>query len=433
MTFGGSLQGALADAARAVADVARGRSLSVVLDHAAGPATEPGPMAARPSRAALLDIAHGTLRGYGRMPAITRHLARRGATVDPLVESLLWCALYAIDDGRHAAYTVVDQAVRASAAIGRPAAKGYVNAVLRRYLRERAAIESALASDPEFRWQHPRWWIDAVRAAYPDAWEGVLAAANARPPMTLRVNRRRSSVRGYLARLEAAGIVAREAGESAIRLARPLPVDRLPGFADGDVSVQDAGAQLAAARLEAAAGMRVLDACAAPGGKCAHVLEGAAVAMTALDADANRCRLVAANLARLGLEADVRHADCTDLGAWWDGTPFDRVIADVPCTASGVARRHPDIKWLRRASDVATFATRQSRILDALWQVLAPGGRLLYVTCSVFPGENSSVVDAFCRRTPTAHRLPLPDGAAPQLLPAEGHDGFHYALLGRGA
>jgi 16S rRNA (cytosine967-C5)-methyltransferase len=251
--------------------------------------------------------------------------------------------------------------------------------------------------------------------------------------MTLRVNRKRGNVASYLARLAAAGIEATAAGEAAIRLAHPLPVDRLPGFSAGDVSVQDAGAQLAAPSLDVADGMRVLDACAAPGGKCAHILELADVSLTALDADAQRCRLVESNLARLGLSARVRTADCTDLAAWWDGSPFERILADVPCSASGVARRHPDIKWLRRSGDLTGFAARQARILDALWRVLAPDGKLLYVTCSVFPGENSAVVDAFCQRTPSAHRIAQPPEVAPQLLPGPGHDGFFFALLERSA
>jgi 16S rRNA (cytosine967-C5)-methyltransferase len=199
------------------------------------------------------------------------------------------------------------------------------------------------------------------------------------------------------------------------------------------VSVQDAGAQRAARCLDLAAGQRVLDACAAPGGKAGHILEQARVELTALDADAVRCARLERNLARLGLPARVAAADCTRLGDWWDGTPFDRVLADVPCSASGIARRHPDIKWLRRASDLAAFAERQGTILDALWQVLRPGGKLLYATCSVFPQENDAVIDAFVARARSsgaaALRLPLGDGAAAQGLPDAERDGFYYALI----
>jgi 16S rRNA (cytosine967-C5)-methyltransferase len=219
----------------------------------------------------------------------------------------------------------------------------------------------------------------------------------------------------------------------ALLLAKPVPVARLPGFAEGDVSVQDAGAQRAAGLLDLAPGQRVLDACAAPGGKSAHILECADVALTALDVDAKRVARIDAGLARLGLAATVRAADCTALRDWWDGKPFTRILADVPCSGSGVARRHPDSKWLRRAEDLPAFARRQAAILDALWCALAPGGKLLYVTCSMFAEENGAVVDGFCARTPQARRAVLPDGAPAQLLPGPEHDGFFFALLEKAA
>jgi len=301
--------------------------------------------------------------------------------------------------------------------------------VLRSFVRQRAPLEAKIAAHPEALHQHPRWWIDALRSAYPADWQRVLEAGNSHPPMCLRVNRRRSGVDAYAARLSGAGIEARPAGPSALLLARPLPVERLPGFAAGEVSVQDAGAQCAAALLDAADGQRVLDACAAPGGKTSHLLESANVSLTALDVDAPRCARIGENLERLGLAASVRAADCTALETWWDGEPYDRILADVPCSGSGVARRHPDIKWLRRAADVGAFARRQGDMLDALWRVLARGGKLLYVTCSVFPEENGAVVDAFRARTPAVRRCPLPGGAPAQLLPCTEHDGFYFALL----
>jgi 16S rRNA (cytosine967-C5)-methyltransferase len=261
----------------------------------------------------------------------------------------------------------------------------------------------------------------------------VLAAGNTHPPMCLRVNVRRATSEAYHARLAAEGISASRLGPVSLLLEKPVPVDRLPGFAQGEVSVQDSGAQRAAGLLELRAGQRVLDACAAPGGKCAHILESADVEMTALDADAARCASITRDQERLGLKATVRAADCTALDAWWDGVAFERILADVPCSASGVARRHPDIKWLRRDADVAAFAKRQSRILDALWRTLSPGGKLLYVTCSVFPEENDAVVDAFTARTPGACRASLPAGAAAQLLPGAEHDGFFFARLEKSA
>ena len=383
-------------------------------------------------RAALIDLTHGTLRRYGRVQAIVRQLSRR-ASGDALVEALLWCSLYALESGRYAEYTVVDQAVRACGLLERWNAKGYVNAVLRGFLRERGSLEARIQADVEARDQHPRWWIEIVRAAYPANAEAVLAAGNSHPPMCLRVNRRRASVAPYQERLLATGIGSRTLGNEALLLERPVPVERLPGFDSGEVSVQDAGAQRAAHCLGVADGQRVLDACAAPGGKSGHLLECAQLELTALDADAGRCARLERNLARLGLHARVMNADCTRPGDWWDGVPFDRVLADVPCSASGIARRHPDIKWLRRANDVEAFAARQGAILDALWQVLRADGRLLYATCSVFPQENDAVIDAFIarQRSPGARavRLALPDGGAAQGLPGAERDGFYYALI----
>jgi 16S rRNA (cytosine967-C5)-methyltransferase len=415
---------ALAAAAALVARVAAGRSLSAEMERAAG-AAAPG------AAAALTDLCYGTLRRYGRSQAIVAALSRRAAATDAQIEALLWCALYALESGRYADYTVVDQAARACVAMRRAGAKSFVNALLRSFLRSRAGIEARLRADPAARFQHPLWWIERVRAAYPDAWEQMLAAGNTHPPMCLRVNARRTTADAFAARLAAEGLSARRVGPDALLLGQPMPVERLPGFADGLVSVQDAGAQRAAGLLDLQAGQRVLDACAAPGGKAAHILESAAVSLTALDVDPGRCADVARNLARLGLEAKLHAADCAEPESWWDGVPFERVLADVPCSGSGIARRHPDIKWLRRASDLASFASRQVRILAALWRMLAPGGKLLYVTCSVFPEENGAVIDAFVARTPGARRAPLSDATPAQLLPDAEHDGFFYALLER--
>jgi 16S rRNA (cytosine967-C5)-methyltransferase len=420
-----ALATALRDAAMLVARVAAGASLAAEFERVADERA-PTP------RAALIDLTHGTLRRYGRVQAIVRELSHR-AHGDAIAEALLWCSLYALESGRYADYTVVDQAVRACGVLERWSAKGYVNAVLRGYLRERASLEARIQADPEARHQHPRWWIELVRQAYPAQWSAVLAAGNAHPPMSVRVNRRRSSLEHYERKLQAAGLAWRRIGDEGLLLERPVPVDRLPGFADGEVSVQDAGAQRAARCLELAAGQRVLDACAAPGGKAGHILEAADVQLTALEADALRGARLEHNLARLGLAARVIRADCTQPREWWDGVLFDRVLADVPCSASGVARRHPDIKWLRRSADIAEFAARQASILDALWQVLRPDGKLLYATCSVFPQENDAVIDAFVARQRAAGaravRVPLPDGGAPQELPDAVRDGFYYALI----
>lgn len=421
MRASAALAPALRDAARLVARVAAGHSLSDEFVPSDGGAT----------RAALLDVTHGTLRRFGRVQAIVAELSQRGRP-DPSLEALLWCALYALDSGRYAEYTVVDQAVKACALLERWSAKGYVNALLRRFLRDRPAIERRLAADPQSRYQHPRWWIDLVRDAYPQQWEAALLEANRTPPMCLRVNRRRTSVERYAARLEEAGIRARALGAEALLLEEPVPVQRLPGFADGDVSVQDAGAQRAARCLELVDGQRVLDACAAPGGKSGHILESANVALTALDIDAGRAARLARNLERLGLDARVEVADAVEFTRSSESA-FDRILADVPCSGSGVARRHPDIKWLRREADLAGFARRQGDLLDALWRRLVPDGKLLYATCSVFPQENEAVMEAFTRRNAGARRMALPDGGPAQWLPSAEHDGFFYALIEKNA
>lgn len=419
-----ALAAALRDAAPIVARVAAGASLAAEYERFAEEGLET-------PRGALIDLTHGTLRGYGRLPAVVRQLSRRPRG-EPLTEALLWCALYALESGRYADYTVVDQAVRACAALERWSAKGYVNAVLRGFLRERASIEPRIQGELEARYQHPKWWIELLQQHYGD-WEAILGAGNSHPPMSLRVNPRRGGVDEYRARLAEQGVDARRVGEDALLVTRPLPVERLPGFAQGDVSVQDAGAQRAARLLDLAAGQRVLDACAAPGGKAGHILEKQDVELTALEADSARCARLERNLARLGLAARVVNADCTRLGDWWDRTPFDRILADVPCSASGIARRHPDVKWLRRSADIAAFAARQAAILETLWPVLRPNGKLLYATCSVFPPENDAVIDAFVARSTScggrAVRLPLADGAPAQGLPDAERDGFYYALL----
>jgi 16S rRNA (cytosine967-C5)-methyltransferase len=408
----------LVRASRSLARVLQGRSLA--------DEREPGRDAS--TRAAVLDLVHGALRRFGRDDAALRALSTRGQ-IEPGLRALLLAALAALESGRYAEYTVVDQAVRACARLRKPGAQGFVNALLRAFLRNRVRLAGPLDTDQESRFQHPGWWIERVRNAYPDAWERVLAAGNTHPPMCLRVNRRRATPEEYLARLIAEGMPARRVGASALLLHKPVPVERLPGFSQGHVSVQDAGAQRAAELLELADGQRVLDACAAPGGKTAHILELADVELTALDIDPLRCRRVRQNLARLELRAEVRVADCTRSSDWWDGRGFERILADVPCSASGIARRRPDVKWLRRASDLVGFAAQQRAILCLLWQALAAGGKLLYVTCSVFREENDAVIEAFLACEPTAKRGVLTEGAPAQLLPEDGHDGFFFAIL----
>ena len=414
------LAAALSAAAEAIAAVIGGRNLDQALAAA---------RLAGATRAAAQSLAYGALRRYGRGDFYLSKLIER-PLADAVVRGLLLAALQRLDERPEDGHTTVDQAVRAAAGIARGKFKGLVNGVLRNFLRRREELEAAAQDDDVARFQHPRWWLDQLITAWPDDWQAIAAAGNGHPPMCLRVNRRRGDAAAYVAELVAAGIAARALGDQAVLLDKPVGIERLPGFAAGRVSVQDAGAQQAAALLGARDGMRVLDACAAPGGKTGHVLELADVDMTALEMDAVRAGRIGENLARLGLHAQVRVADVRAPDAWWDGRPFERILADVPCSASGVVRRHPDSKWLRRPGDVDKFAATQAQILDALWQALAPGGRMLYCTCSVFPRENSQQAAAFVARQKNAVRLPT--GAREnewQLLPGAEHDGFYYALL----
>lgn len=435
----------LSHGADAVAAVRAGRSLNDAL--AATPA------AVRPGTQAL---AFHALRGLGAAQALRAQLAAKAPP--PWVDALLQLALALSRPAGDApppyeAHTLVDQAVDAAKRQA-PAQARFVNAVLRRYLREHDALEAALAGDPLATWNHPRWWIDALQRDWPAQWQALLRANDRRGPMSLRVNARRSDVPGYLRRLAEAGIAARatslrgRAAVQAVELAVPRAVHELPGFDDGEVSVQDLAAQQAAPLLIGEglpAGARVLDACAAPGGKTAHLLEQADLDLLALDVDAARLAKVGQNLQRLRLAARLQVADARATASWWDGRPFDAILLDAPCSASGIVRRHPDVRWLRRPTDVAALAQTQAALLDALWPLLAPGGRLLYASCSVFKAEGEQGIDAFLQRAPDAvlrpsprQLLPLADNAleedpgpaatAPDELPPV-TDGFHYALL----
>ena len=400
---------------------------------------------AGPARGRVLvqELAYGTLRQLGTLDAIASKLARKPMP-DALLRALVDVALYQLDETRAPAFAVVDRAVTAAGELVRAGAKPLVNALLRRYLREREALHAAVRRNEVARFSYPQWWIDRVRRDYPLDWRQILDAGNVRPPLTLRVNRRVTDRDALVAEFVAIGSEARAVGESAVIVSPPHPVTELPGYAEGAFSVQDLGAQLAAPLLGVADGMRVLDACAAPGGKSTHLLEIADVDLTALDIDASRLARIRDNLARLRLaqrRVQVVQGDAGDPRAWWDGRPYERILLDVPCTASGVVRRHPDGKWRHRASDVARFAGEQSRLLAAVWPMLATGGKLLYSTCSVFKAENGERIADFEHTRPDALREPLMlpaesphrDG---QLLPSSSgtrhnQDGFFYALLGK--
>ncbi len=438
----------LADALQAVRD---GRSLTDVLARC--------PAELRPATQAL---SFHVLRLWGSAQAARAVLAPKNPP--PRVDSLLTGALALLwptgEAPLYAEHTVVDQAVEAARQRA-PASAGFVNAVLRRFLREREATVRAAERDPQGAYNHPPWWIERVRQDWPTQWQAVLRANNQHPPMTLRVNSRQGSVQAYQERLAALGMAARPVGAlapQALVLDKPQPVSALPGFAQGAVSVQDAAAQLAAPLLldprpaqqdlpplEALPpGARVLDACSAPGGKTAHLLElRPDLELLALDADAGRLARVQDNLQRLQLQAPgrvaLKAADARDTAAWWDGRPFDAILLDAPCSAAGIVRRHPDVRWLRRPGDIGALAQIQAQLLDALWALLKPGGRLVYATCSIFKSEGQDQVDAFLQRHAearpltvqgiTGHLLPLADNAASQGEGAAMVDGFFYALL----
>ncbi len=405
--------------------LSNGRNLNQVLEEALRGKSNWTPA----QRAALQDLSYGTLRHYGQLRAVLLLLLHKPLS-DERVRFLLLVALYQLAHGKSAQHAVVDHAVRAAQSQN-PRVSGLANAVLRNFLRNRESLLEQAAQSPEGKYSHPQWWIDELRTQYGERSAAILEAGNQHPPLTLRVNQRRGRVDEYAALLAQQDISARRIEPDALQLDKPVAVDKLPGFFDGMVSVQDAGAQYAARLLDVHDGMRVLDACAAPGGKTAHILECAQAEMVAVDKDEKRLQRVAENLRRLALDAQLLAGDAAQPEAWWDGRPFQRILADVPCSASGVVRRHPDIKWLRRPEDIAGFAAQQLAILRALWRLLAQDGKLLYATCSVFQQENEQVIAAFLAQQPDARRLPLtlPNHSEGQLLPDDQHDGFFYALL----
>lgn len=342
------------------------------------------------------------------------------------------------DCPRYQVHTLVDQAVKAviAAKRGKPA-QGLVNAVLRRFQRERQTFLDAVKDNRVARFNHPAWWIDQLELTYPSQWQTILSASGVPPKIVLRVNRRQSDAATVVAQLREAGHACTALSAHAVMLEHSTVIERLPGYQQGWWSVQDLSAQRAVGLLRLTAGQRVLDACAAPGGKTAHLLESADLEVTALDQDPKRLSRVAENLARLklnGAHVTLKAADVRDLSGWWDGRAFDVILADLPCTASGVVRRHPDIAWLRRASDLPKTAALQAEILDALWQTLAPGGQLLLVTCSVFAQEGSELARGLEQRHPDARALAAPGHLLPQASSPDhpsGQDGFFYGLFRR--
>ncbi len=417
-------------AAEAVEQVFAGRNLGVSLEAIFSRHKNITPQ----QRAVAQDLSYGALRFYGQVASLLSQLLEKPLP-DERVRCLLLVAIYQLQHDKAAAHTVVDQAVKAASAFKKPWAKGLVNGVLRNFLRQQDTLLVKLQGNEIAEFSYPEWWINKLKFQYPEDWQAMLSAGNQHPPMTLRVNQRCISAQDYLAKLQAAGIEAALLGGNAVMLEKPLPVDKIPGFFEGEVSVQDFGAQLAGYALDIQGGQRLLDACCAPGGKTGQILELANVDLVAIDNDAARIARTQSNLDRLNLKANLQVGDAANPEAWWDGKFFDRILADVPCTASGIVRRHVDIKWLRREADIQSFSKQQARILPALWQLLAKGGKLLYVTCSVFQEENQRQIDAFLKTHSDAVQLPLTESISGldlkngQLQPSAKHDGLFYALL----
>ncbi|MFV2030213.1 16S rRNA (cytosine(967)-C(5))-methyltransferase RsmB [Neisseria sp. S1] len=407
-------------AAQSITAVAEGRNLQDTLSEirAAHPdlsAQESG---------ALQDIAYGVQRYAGSLRFMLAQMLNKPITHQPL-ESLLLAAMYQLHYTRNAPHAVVNEAVESIAKIGKGQFRSFANAILRRFLREREKLAAACKKDDVAKHNLPAWWIAYLQQHYPKHWHNITTALQAHPPMTLRVNRRHSNAEAYTEKLAEAGIQAKVLDEYAVKLAEALPVGRIPGFSDGLVSVQDFGAQKAAYLLNPKDGERILDACAAPGGKTGHLLELADCNITALDIDPVRLSRVESNIERLGFKnTKLICADAQNLDTWYDGEKFDAILADVPCTASGVARRNPDIKWLRRPGDAGKTARQQETLLDALWQTLTKNGRMLLATCSIFEEENSRQLQNFLNRHADAKCI-----ETHMYLPNHHQDGFYYALI----
>jgi 16S rRNA (cytosine967-C5)-methyltransferase len=432
--------GARSVAAHAVARILRE---GVTLDAALHDALAATPAGLGPS---VRSLSYGAVRGYYRHEAIlSRLLSQPVRSLDLLVRALMSVALFELEDGRTPEYAVVDAAVKAAKATDAARASGLVNAVLRRYLRERKTVDADIARNPALRHASPIWLADRFRADWPVRWTQLLAAGDAQAPMWLRVDGRRATTESYLEKLREAGLGARAESRVplAIALDAPCDVHELPGFDQGLVSVQDLGAQCVAFPLELASGQRVLDACAAPGGKTALIAERepSLARLVGLDIDPQRLIRVQENLVRGGLRAELLSADVREPDAWWDGVPFDRILLDAPCSALGVIRRHPDIRLRKSPSEIDKLPLLQARLLAASWRMLAPGGRLVYATCTVTRSENRDVVAAFLAGTADAGIIPPEswpgwpgfgeaDGFGRQILPGEaGADGFYYAAL----
>ena len=384
-------------------------------------------------KSVAIFLAYGAIRYLGENQFFIQQLIDKKIT-NKKIEALLCVALFQLNHDQSTDFTVVNEAVEAAKLINKSWAGSFVNGVLRNFIRQKEKLQTELKNDEEAFYSYPLWWINLIKQNYPKDWESILLNGNKHPPLTLRINERQTNLKQYEEKLKSEAISYRVLGNIALELTQPTPVEKIPGFMDGEVSIQDFGAQLAAKLLDLQDGQICLDACSAPGGKTGHMLEIADIELVSIDQQKDRLYKVKENLERLHLHAYLKCADLAAVNTWWNEKLFDRILLDAPCSASGVVRRHVDIKWLRRPRDIEMFAKQQEAMLEAMWQLLKKGGKLLYATCSIFYDENQKVINHFIKEHTDAKEVEWSVDSEyskyeNQLIPSENHDGFFYALL----
>ena len=384
-------------------------------------------------KSVAIFLAYGAIRFLGENQFFIQQLINKKIT-NKKIEALLCVALFQLNHEQSTDFTVVNEAVEAAKFINKSWAGSFVNGVLRNFIRQKEKLQTELKNDEAAFYSYPSWWINLIKENYTKDWESILLNGNKHPPLTLRINERKTNLKQYEEKLKSEAISYRVLGNIALELTQPTAVEKIPGFMDGEVSIQDFGAQLAAKLLDLQDGQICLDACSAPGGKTGHMLEIADIELVSIDHQKDRLYKVKENLERLHLHAHLKCSDLTAVNTWWNEKLFDRILLDAPCSASGVVRRHVDIKWLRRPRDIEMFAKQQKAMLEAMWQLLKKGGKLLYATCSIFHGENQKVIDRFIKEHADAKEVKWSVNSEyskyeNQLIPSENHDGFFYALL----
>ena len=416
-------------AADCVSEVIKGHNLNQVFERRLDHHQNITPQ----QKSVAVFLAYGAIRFLGENQFFIQQLINKKIT-NKKIEALLYVALFQLNHDQSNDFTVVNEAVEAAKFINKSWAGSFVNGVLRNFIRQKEKLQTELKNDAEAFYSYPSWWINLIKQNYTKDWQSILLNGNKHPPLTLRINERKTNLKQYEEKLKSESISYRVLGNIALELTHPTTVEKIPGFLDGEVSIQDYGAQLAAKLLDLQDGQICLDACSAPGGKTGHMLEIADIELVSIDHQKDRLYKVKENLERLHLHAHLKCADLTAVNTWWNKKLFDRILLDAPCSASGVVRRHVDIKWLRRPRDIEMFAKQQEAMLEATWQLLKKGGKLLYATCSIFNGENQRVIDHFIKQHIDAKEVKwtVDSGYSKyenQLIPSENHDGFFYALL----